>query len=476
MAERPLLGKGWAFAVTSYRHVNFNLRLGSQPALGDCPHYSRATVGFWARVRIRITTSFNATIIMVFIWPGRAQPLDSSEGGSSGSLDSAEQAAAAAALVAAAEHPWTRVPYAQLALRANSHQLKRALRNGCAPSLRRDVWFHISGGAALAADPALNGYGALARGGYAALARRRAAAAASPAGSGGGDEPAGTGEAAGSIAGGSSSHGGNLCRDSLRSLISGDAWIAIREEACPRGLPKALSDALMALPGGPAALQRLLVAYAAFNPAPGALWRGCGAVAAFALVVMRDEERAFWTLAGLGNRLFSYYDGKAQLGCLVEVRVLSSLIRSKLPHLAGHITTELEVPLPELLSSWVARCFVGALGSLEATARLWDCLLYEGPKVLHRAGLALLHHCQPTVLSCSHPAALHFLIEGRAAQAHAAPGREGALVVAAFRRSSVGGMPHGVVDRLRGAAVEEMERQVEDRRRRLAEILGSPRG
>lgn len=59
----------------------------------------------------------------------------------------------------------------------------------------------------------------------------------------------------------------------------------------------------------------------------GALWPGIGAVAAFALVVMQDEEKAFWTLAGLANRLFSHCDGQVGccLGLLVAFQLTSNL-------------------------------------------------------------------------------------------------------------------------------------------------------
>lgn len=63
----------------------------------------------------------------------------------------------------------------------------------------------------------------------------------------------------------------------------------------------------------------MLVAYAAYNPGHGSLYRGIGVVAAFALVVMGDEERAFWTVAGLTRRLFSHCDGQVRFSGGVHV-------------------------------------------------------------------------------------------------------------------------------------------------------------
>jgi hypothetical protein len=215
------------------------------------------------------------------------------------------------------ERAWASVPYRAWAA-ADSPALKRSLRYGCPPALRPDVWYHASGGAALAAaaaDASYDGEGAavtaadgtpmssgtyqdLVRSGYVALARCR------------GDGGVGTSDAAGGST--ASGCGAPLGRNSIRSAISGDAWIALREEAAPRSLPKVISDQIMGMPAGAAALQRILVAYAAHNPAPGALWRGVGACAAFILAVVRDEQRAFWTLAGLAQRLFGEYGGQVR--------------------------------------------------------------------------------------------------------------------------------------------------------------------
>jgi hypothetical protein len=147
----------------------------------------------------------------------------------------------------------------------------------------------VSGGAALANDMGgAAGYAMLSRGGYAALARAR-----------------GAGAGAGSL-------GGPLGCDSLCSAAAGDAWAAVREEAAVRALPPHAAEALEAVPGGAAALQRMLVAYAAYNPAPGCLWRGAGPVAALLLGVIRDEARAFWALAALARKLWGYCDGQVR--------------------------------------------------------------------------------------------------------------------------------------------------------------------
>jgi len=249
---------------------------------------------------------------------------------------------AAAAATLKAERLWAGIPYEEWAADSNTAALKRYLRIGVPPSFRCDVWYHVSGGAALAAAAAVaegsvaadgtplvssGTYPTLVREGYAALARSRAGGGNHAGSSGGGGGSAGgastsslaavaeeEGDAA-SVLSSSNKPPASLRHNSLRFAISGDAWLALREEASLRALPKPIADRLGALPGGGAAtLQRLLVAYAAFNPAPGCLWKGVGLVAAFLLVVMRDEAKAFWTLAGVTNRLFGgYYAGKVRV-------------------------------------------------------------------------------------------------------------------------------------------------------------------
>jgi len=127
----------------------------------------------------------------------------------------------------------------------------------------------------------------------------------------------------------------------------------------------------------------------------------------------------------------------------------------------------------DIVAPWVSHCFIGALGcsNLEATARIWDSLVYEGAKVLHRTGVALLGLCECTVASCGNAAALPQLIESRCAQTLGLPGSEGLLVAAAFRRSAVGGMPGAQLERMRDAAAVEVERRLERRRRQLELIL-----
>jgi hypothetical protein len=153
--------------------------------------------------------------------------------------------------------------------------------------------------------------------------------------------------------------------------------------------------------------------------------------------------------------------------------VFATLLRQRLPRVHDHLSEDLGYAgVADLFAPLFSRCAVGWLGWHEPTARLWDCLVLEGPKALHRAGIALLATFEGTTLACAHPAALPRLLDGRAAQALGRPGREGALVAAMHRRGVVGGLPAAQLAALRAAARAEVAARAEDRRRRMQEILG----
>jgi hypothetical protein len=157
---------------------------------------------------------------------------------------------------------------------------------------------------------------------------------------------------------------------------------------------------------------------------------------------------------------------------LIEARAVDELVKAKLPAVHAHLASALDLPPSDLVAPWIGRCFVGAAGGLGAAARLWDCLLFEGPKVLARAALAALWLSRGAALACGHAGALPHVIEGRCARAAAPPGGSGALAAAAFSRRAVGAMPGARLAAIRAAAAAEVKAKLEERRRRLAQILG----
>lgn len=73
--------------------------------------------------------------------------------------------------------------------------------------------------------------------------------------------------------------------------------------------------------------------------------------------------------------------------------MLEALAARRCPRLVAALARA-DAPLTTLAAPWFPALFAGALPA-ETVARVWDCLMLEGPKVLFRVALALA-----TVLSC----------------------------------------------------------------------------
>jgi len=71
----------------------------------------------------------------------------------------------------------------------------------------------------------------------------------------------------------------------------------------------------------------------------------------------------------------------------VEQRVLEALAARRCPRLVAALAAA-DAPLAALAAPWFPALFAGAL-PVETVARVWDCLMVEGPKVLFRVALAL---------------------------------------------------------------------------------------
>ena len=70
------------------------------------------------------------------------------------------------------------------------------------------------------------------------------------------------------------------------------------------------------------------------------------------------------------------------------------LVERKHPRLI-EVFDRLECSLGGLTGEWFSRMFTTALPA-ETTARVWDCVMVEGPKVLFRAALSLIKVCSPS--------------------------------------------------------------------------------
>jgi hypothetical protein len=150
-------------------------------------------------------------------------------------------------------------------------------------------------------------------------------------------------------------------------------------------------------------------------------------------------------------------------GIKVELRVLDMLVTKKLPKIANHLAT-LETNSTAVSPAWFSSLFTTTLPA-EVTARIFDCLLLEGGKVLQRTGLALLKHYENSICAASHPAQLRKVLDSRAARLYDAE----SLMHTAFK--GIGAMPTAVIQGLRSVAAAAVDAQIEEQRQRMELIV-----
>ncbi|MCO5583196.1 hypothetical protein L7F22_037104 [Adiantum nelumboides] len=140
-------------------------------------------------------------------------------------------------------------------------------------------------------------------------------------------------------------------------------------------------------PAGHAALRRVLVAYS-FRDSQVGYCQGMNYVAALLLLVMKNEEAAFWMLAVLLENILvkDCYSGDLT-GCHVEQRVFKNLLEKHCPRLAMHLD-DIGFDVSLVMTEWFLCLFSKSLPT-ETVMRVWDILFNEGARVLFRIALAI---------------------------------------------------------------------------------------
>ncbi|KAG7277960.1 hypothetical protein CRUP_022130 [Coryphaenoides rupestris] len=121
-------------------------------------------------------------------------------------------------------------------------------------------------------------------------------------------------------------------------------------------------------------LQRILLAFSWQNPTIG-YCQGLNRLAAIGLLVLQDEEEAFWCLVAVVEFIMpqDYYT----------------------KHLVASQEHSIDVSL--ITFNWFLVAFVESLPS-DLLLRVWDAFLYEGTKVLFRYALALFKYKEEDIL------------------------------------------------------------------------------
>ncbi|XP_037089733.1 LOW QUALITY PROTEIN: growth hormone-regulated TBC protein 1-like [Pollicipes pollicipes] len=188
-------------------------------------------------------------------------------------------------------------------------------------------------------------------------------------------------------------------RARYRQLLQGPFQPAVLE-VIAADLPRTFPDNIHFRGEASAArvsLGNILRAFSKHRPNVG-YCQGVNYIAGLLLLVTDREEDAFWLLAALVDRQLPDYYVRSMRGVRLDIEVFSQLVRVKLPNIYEHMQM-LGIAWSMIATKWFVCLFAEVL-PVETLFRVWDCLFYEGTKVLFRVGLTLLKLHETRLLAC----------------------------------------------------------------------------
>jgi len=127
--------------------------------------------------------------------------------------------------------------------------------------------------------------------------------------------------------------------------------------------------------------------------------QGLNFIAGLLLVVLKDEERAFWALVcamdALGVEGY-YTEGMALLRA--DMGVLAIFMKQRCSKVANELQ-RLNIDLLSICSEWYLTWFAKSM-PISTVLRVWDTLFFEGFKVLFRVAMGVFKKVENEVLEC----------------------------------------------------------------------------
>ncbi|XP_062833351.1 growth hormone-regulated TBC protein 1 [Anolis carolinensis] len=145
-------------------------------------------------------------------------------------------------------------------------------------------------------------------------------------------------------------------------------------------------------------LYNVLVAYGHHNQSVG-YCQGMNFIAGYLILITRNEEQSFWLLDALIGRILPDYYSPEMMGLKTDQEVLGELVKMKIPAVA-ELMEKHGIMWTLVVSRWFICLFIDVL-PVEAILRIWDCLFYEGSKIIFRVALTLIKQHQAFILEAT---------------------------------------------------------------------------